>query len=150
MTEKKPFSTVLFLAFFTSSLLALVVAFFVGLLNQKFPQFQSLHTLELQKSLSWDNPSWIFLQGLFPALYEEVFFRGILHWACLKKGEKTAWIVPNLFFGVFHLHPYLAPIYFLIWMFFSYWRVRSQGLVAPIIAHFAFNLTGILLILSGL
>lgn len=146
---KIPKKSQLLLAPLTAVFASLFVAWVMGYLNQKFPAFHSEVTQSLQKNLTWQNPVWIITLGFIPAFCEEMLFRGALHEALSKKGEKIAWIGTNLLFGLSHFHFYLFPIYFLIGIFFSYWRVRTQGLCGPILAHLAFNLTGTILILLG-
>lgn len=83
---------------------------------------------------------------VFPAIFEEWFFRGAL-WKTLRTVMSpfaTLWIVAFMF-GLAHIGVALSvPYLILVGVFLGYARQRSGGLVLPVVMHFLHNLAVIL------
>ncbi len=96
------------------------------------------------------------------ALFEEWVFRGVLYGAWLRSaGPRTAWLVPSAAFGLWHIAPSLealaanrpdAGVALAIGfvagsviataaagLLFTALRVRSGGVIAPVVAHGLIN-----------
>lgn len=77
---------------------------------------------------------------------EEIFFRGrLLDAIDLRVGTGAGLVLSSSAFTVVHGIPVLFPAYFLFGVVFVLLRRRTGRLVAPIVAHAANNLVGILI-----
>ena len=83
--------------------------------------------------------------ALTPAIFEELFFRGLLPRFFEKKGVWTTIIITGVLFALFHLDFYkILPITFLgCWL--GYLLFTSRSIYIPMLAHFLNNFLAIML-----
>ncbi len=81
--------------------------------------------------------------ALFPAVCEEVFFRGLFFSELQKThSPRFAFFFSALFFTLAHFVPAYLPLYFLLGLGAA-WAYKTGGLPAAMLAHFVFNATGL-------
>ena len=89
------------------------------------------------------SPMWITLivTAVFPALFEEFWFRGALYTGYRAGGVsilKTA-LITALFFGLTHSNLHQALFAFLIGILYAYMVYYTGSILAPILGHFINN-----------
>ncbi|MFO0933562.1 MAG: CPBP family intramembrane glutamic endopeptidase [Planctomycetota bacterium] len=83
----------------------------------------------------------VFLVAVFPAVSEELAFRGlILPWMHAAVGEKKAIVYSAALFAALHLSLLHLPYLFAVGWVLGLARVRSRSLYPPMILHFLHNL----------
>lgn len=128
-----PLGTVLVLA--TS--IALVTGYFA--LLRKFGVPFLRHSDDMLKA-GW--PLWtVFVSvSVYPAIFEELAFRGIILTRLQKTLSATeAEIVQAAMFSVLHALPMIFPSHFVLGFLFGWLRVRSGSLYPSMLAHAAWN-----------
>jgi len=89
------------------------------------------------------SPMWMTLivASVFPALFEEFWFRGVLYTGYRAGGVtilKTA-VITALFFGLIHSNLHQALYAFLIGVLYAYMVYYTGSILAPILGHFINN-----------
>ncbi len=95
-----------------------------------------------------DWPFWsaVILICIVPAVLEEFAFRGILFQGLRELCSLSeALILQAVLFAVLHLLPLIFPSHFAIGLFFGFAAWKSHSLWPPILLHFVWNLTVLLL-----
>lgn len=125
---------------------AVAVYFFGNYLN--YALFDHSQEIYLQSFSGWPYPllTSILFVGVFPAVFEELAFRGILFNELLKvTGTWAVIIVSSILFTILHLSFISA-----LWLFpgaigLGYLRARYKTVNYGMLAHFAYNTTIVLL-----
>jgi hypothetical protein len=88
-----------------------------------------------------------FFAVVIAPLAEEFFFRGLLFSACKKTGwPKCGWILVSLLFAAIHGNvPIFLPL-FVFALALTWLYEKTEGLLAPVLAHSAFNAANLLLL----
>ena len=91
----------------------------------------------------------VFFAVIVAPVAEEFVFRGLLFSAAKRMGwPKCAWIVTSLLFAAIHNS---APIFLALFVFalaLTWLYEKTDGLLAPIVAHSLFNATNIALLMA--
>ena len=82
----------------------------------------------------------IVLIGIVGPIIEEIMFRKLFTDRLTPYGEKTAILLPSLFFALFHTNLYQFFYAFLLGMIFSYIYVKTGKLIYTCIIHIFINL----------
>ena len=82
----------------------------------------------------------IVLIGIVGPIIEEIMFRKLFTDRLTPYGEKTAILLPSLFFALFHTNLYQFFYAFLLGMVFSYIYVKTGKLIYTCIIHIFINL----------
>ena len=78
---------------------------------------------------------------VFPALTEEVAFRGLLqHWLHVAVRATTAIVLASALFAAMHFSVISFPYLFAVGLLLGWMRWRTGSLWPPIVAHFLHNL----------
>lgn len=80
-----------------------------------------------------------FVLALFPALFEEFFFRGILTAEYEKRGAVRAILISALLFGMIHLDLKNLPVYLFSGLLFSLVLFATDSLFATMLLHVLYN-----------
>ncbi|MDP8956155.1 MAG: CPBP family intramembrane metalloprotease, partial [Actinomycetota bacterium] len=81
---------------------------------------------------------------------EEIFFRGFLHKGLRRRFPMwAAAVLSSLLFGLVHYYPLLIPALFVVGLGLALLYERRQSLLAPVVAHAAFNIIGFIAIALG-
>ncbi len=81
---------------------------------------------------------------------EEIFFRGFLHKGLRRRLPVwAAAVLSSLLFGLVHVYPLLIPSLFVVGLGLALLYERRQSLLAPVVAHAAFNIVGFIAIALG-
>ena len=90
-----------------------------------------------------------FFAVVIAPLAEEFFFRGLLFSAAKKIGwPKCGWVVVSLLFAAIHSSaPVFLPL-FIFALLLTWLYQKTEGLLAPIAAHAAFNAINVIILLS--
>lgn len=121
-------------------LLALLVFWFGGIWNQEI-----LNSSQASYSaLFADSPLPLFFSilsvGVFPALFEEIAFRGILFDDLLKlTGKKATILITAILFTILHFSLISVLWIFPAGLFFGYLRARYNTLLYGMLGHFLYN-----------
>jgi membrane protease YdiL (CAAX protease family) len=88
-----------------------------------------------------DNAALTILNGaVFPALSEEILFRGlILNRLRVKQGERKAVLISSLLFGLIHLNPWQFVNAAIGGIFYGWVYVRYRNLWLTVFLHFYYN-----------
>lgn len=105
-------------------------------------QFNEMQTMEVVKQMAETSPLWalILVIAVFPAIGEEIIFRGVIGRGLLARwGLIPGIIITSIMFGIVHAHPAhaIAVIPLGMFMHFAYYVTRSFW--APILVHFLNN-----------
>lgn len=91
----------------------------------------------------------VFLFAVFPAITEEIAFRGLLlPWLHAAVGERRALVISSALFSALHGNLLAAPYLFVAGLALGLARTRSRSLYPPILLHFLHN-WGVLAWLGG-
>ncbi len=125
---------------------AFLVYFFAGYLNVNV--FNQHNRIYYDQFI--DSPAPLFFSilciGFFPAVFEELAFRGIVFNHLTKiSGVKTSILISSILFTILHLSFISALWIFPLALVMGYLRVRYRTLLYGIILHFIYN-TSIVLI----
>lgn len=121
-------------------LIAVLVSLTADLLNQSiFDRSQAAYY-----EVFIDSPAPLILSiisiGLFPAVFEELAFRGILFNELIKiTSIKSAIIISAILFTIVHLSLISALWIFPIGLLFGYFRAKHKTLWYGIAGHFVYN-----------
>ena len=77
--------------------------------------------------------------AVFPAIWEEVIFRGLILQGLMKYGAVVAVIVSSLLFSLIHLSPAQTVYQFIAGIIWALVYLRTKNLTYPIILHFINN-----------
>ena len=90
-----------------------------------------------------------FFAVVIAPLAEEFFFRGLLFSAAKKIGwPKCGWVVVSLLFAVIHgSAPVFLPL-FIFALLLTWLYQKTEGLLAPMAAHVAFNAFNVIILLA--
>lgn len=124
----------------TAPLFAVFVSFVAELLNQSI--FDTSQTAYYEHFI--DSPSPIIFSiisiGLFPSIFEEIAFRGILFNELAKVTRlKSAIIISSILFTILHLSLLSTLWIFPIGLIFGYFRAKHRTLWYGVIGHFVYN-----------
>ena len=85
-------------------------------------------------------PTMLVTMALFPAICEELVFRGVLQYAVDRHGTpRIAVLLTGVVFGLFHLDPVRIPIAAMTGIALCYALYRSKSIFVPMLMHFANN-----------
>ncbi len=107
-----------------------------------------IHSMDLESPMLLDrlrelglaDVSLILLYCAFPALVEEVSFRGLLQqWLMVAITPRQALILTAALFTVLHFSIYSAPYLFLVGLLLGWTRWRTGSLYPPMLVHFLHN-----------
>lgn len=87
--------------------------------------------------------------ALIPAVSEELVFRGLLLQWLRQRGEKLAVIVSALVFALMHRSLHAFPALLVIGLMLSILTLRHRGLFLPMLFHFVYNLSVVVLTAAG-
>jgi membrane protease YdiL (CAAX protease family) len=88
----------------------------------------------------WPLWSTFLLLSIYPAVFEEIAFRGIILGRLEASiGMTEAWLVQAAMFSVLHLMPIIFPSHFLMGLVFGWLRRKSGSLYPGMVAHAAWN-----------
>lgn len=121
-------------------LFAILVSFLTDLLNQSI--FDKSQAAYYEHFL--DSPAPVILSiisiGLFPAIFEEIAFRGIILNELTKiTGIKSSIIISSILFTILHLSLLSIFWIFPIGLIFGYLRTKYRTLWYGILGHFVYN-----------
>ncbi|MFI5141779.1 MAG: CPBP family intramembrane glutamic endopeptidase [Bacteroidia bacterium] len=132
--------------FSIAPLLALAVHYLASFINQNV--FSAHNSIYYNAYL--DSPSPLFFSilsiGVFPALFEEIAFRGILFNETLKVTSlKSTILITSILFTLLHFSLISS-----IWLFpggliFGYLRAKHKTLLYGVLGHFTYNSSVVLL-----
>ncbi|MBE6886167.1 MAG: CPBP family intramembrane metalloprotease, partial [Ruminococcaceae bacterium] len=88
--------------------------------------------------------------AVFPAILEEVAFRGILMQSLRRHGDIFALIFSSVVFGFFHLNFAQAPFAMVVGAIMGYITLKAGSLIPAILIHFCNNLLSGLLSIAEL
>ncbi len=88
----------------------------------------------------------VFVVCLTPALSEEIFFRGYVQRTFERTMGWKSVILIGVLFGLFHFQPLGLITLSILGMLFGYFFYRSKSLLPSMAAHFANNLTAVILL----
>lgn len=139
---KKPKKSLIIKILILAPLFAIIISFVTNLLNQNV--FNNSHSTYYQNFINSPAPFLfsILSIGLFPAIFEEIAFRGIIYNELSKiTSIKSSIIISSILFTILHLS--LISIF---WIFpsglvFGYLRAKYRTLWYGIIGHFLYNST---------
>lgn len=78
--------------------------------------------------------------ALIPGLCEEMFFRGAIQPALIKRfGPIPGIIITALFFGLFHAQIQQIIVFFFVGLYFGFLAYRTGSFLYPALAHIVFN-----------
>ena len=78
--------------------------------------------------------------ALFPAICEEVVFRGVLQYSLQRHGTpRIAILLTGVVFGLFHMDPIRIPVAAMTGIALCYALYRSRSILVPMLMHFANN-----------
>ncbi len=80
-----------------------------------------------------------FVLALFPALFEEFFFRGVLTAEYERRGFFRAILLPTILFAMIHLDLKNLPVYLFSGFLFSLVLFATDSLIATMILHTLYN-----------
>ncbi|WP_339728064.1 CPBP family intramembrane glutamic endopeptidase [uncultured Gimesia sp.] len=105
-------------------------------------RFNELQTMEMVKQMAENSPLWalILVIAVFPAIGEEIVFRGVIGRGLLARwGLIPGILITSIMFGLVHAHPahVIAVIPLGMFMHFAYYVTRSFW--APMLVHFLNN-----------
>lgn len=92
----------------------------------------------------------LFVVAVLPAIFEEIFFRGLLLDGCKKFGEIGAALVCGALFALYHQNPAQTAYQFCCGVAFALVAIRSGSVLPTILSHFLNNATIILLTKFGI
>jgi len=121
-------------------ILAILVSSFVGYVNQNMFNVSDVSYYEF----FIDSPSPLLLSivsiGLFPAIFEEIAFRGILFNELTKITRlKSSIIISAILFTILHFSLISILWIFPLGLLFGYFRARYRTIWYGIIGHFVYN-----------
>jgi membrane protease YdiL (CAAX protease family) len=91
-------------------------------------------------------PGTILLICVFPAVMEEIAFRGLLqHWLSTAVKPYKAMMMAAALFAALHFSPLSFPILFLVGLLLGWMKQQTKSLYPSMLAHFLHNLTIILI-----
>jgi membrane protease YdiL (CAAX protease family) len=96
----------------------------------------------------WMKAYMVFFAVVLAPLAEEFFFRGLLFSTARRFGwRKTGWIGVSLLFALVHFNaPTFLPL-FVLALAFTWLYEKTDGLLAPVLAHCLFNSANLVLLL---
>lgn len=139
---------ILLWAFLTGLGLSHFSGLLLGIMNNLFPE-QLDSYVEMLDSFGDAHISLILLGVLILApLHEEIVMRGMLfHW--FEKTNIKPWVLvvlSGLFFGIWHLNLVQGVFASVAGIFFALGFLLTKSLWVPIVMHFAFNFSGVIII----
>ena len=104
--------------------------------------------LILSAKTAWYSGYMVFFAVVLAPVGEEFFFRGLLFSTAKRYGwRKTGWIGVSFIFALIHLNaPTFLPL-FVLALALTWLYEKTEGLLAPILAHSLFNLANLVLLL---
>jgi len=106
-----------------------------------FPEQLNATAESLQNLLMADNlPVMIVIMAVFPAICEEVVFRGVTYYTFERFGTaRIAILLSGIIFGLFHIDPIRIPITIGMGIALAYACWRSKSIFVPMLMHFCNN-----------
>lgn len=83
--------------------------------------------------------------ALIPAVCEELAFRGLLLTWLRRRGDRLALVVSALVFALMHRSLQALPALFAMGLLLAAVAIRYRGLFLPMLLHFFYNLTAVVL-----
>lgn len=82
----------------------------------------------------------LFLLSVVAPVTEEFFFRGLVMGGFLRRyTQRKALLVSSALFGVMHMTPLQILPTFMIGMLLGWWRIRTGGILLPVLGHAIHN-----------
>lgn len=131
---------IILLLFVVTPLFALLVYYFAGFLNHEiFDKSENVYYNQFK-----DSPAPLMFTlisvAIFPAIFEEIAFRGIMFSELIKVTRlKPAIIVSSVMFTLLHLSLLSALWIFPLGLVFGYLRARHRSIAYGMIGHFIYN-----------
>lgn len=91
----------------------------------------------------------IFVMAIFPAIAEEITFRGLLQGAFMKESVAYSVLFSSLYFAVIHSNISAALYAFFYGCLFAIIRIATENLIYTMIMHVSFNLLNVCLAYLG-
>ncbi|MEA4823208.1 MAG: CPBP family intramembrane glutamic endopeptidase [Clostridiaceae bacterium] len=116
-------------------------ALFTNILYILFPAMVD-QTVESMKNTFYaaNLPTMLVAMALFPAICEELVFRGVMQYAIDRHGTpRIAILMTGVVFGLFHLDPVRIPIAAMTGIVLCYALYRSRSIFVPMLMHFINN-----------
>jgi membrane protease YdiL (CAAX protease family) len=110
---------------------------------------QSLGHVDLLRTPQWSQWGLITVFCIFPAISEELAFRGLLqHWIQAALSPWRAVVVASALFAGMHFAPISFPYLFMVGMLLGWTKWKTQSLYPSMLIHFLHNLIVIELLSS--
>jgi len=124
-------------------MLGFATALFGSLYSDLLAAFLGQKSQDLANPYATHGIGWlgtIGLIALYPAIFEELAFRGVIL-PCLQRllTSKEAIIVSGTMFMILHLRPVEAPVLLIAGLLLGYVRVKSKSLYPGMLIHFTHN-----------
>ena len=136
-------SLIQFLQIFLFLITNFIVLFIIfRLIMIFFPNYSILYTeySKFIKSLNYSPVSLIIIFALFPAIIEELFFRGVIINILDNEKGLPAILVSSFVFAIFHQSPEFFLQIFISGIFLGYLYKISGNFFSPVLFHFVSNL----------
>jgi membrane protease YdiL (CAAX protease family) len=106
--------------------------------------------LILSAKTPWLSAYLVFFAVVLAPLGEEFFFRGLLFSTAKRYGwPKLGWVGVSLLFALIHVNaPTFLPL-FVLALALTWLYEKTEGLLAPVLAHSLFNAANLLLLVVG-
>lgn len=115
------------------------IANFVALITSVF--FENTASAVLYEISDIPFILYLLIAAVFPAVFEEIIFRGLLLKGYEKTGIFVSAFMTGLFFGLMHLNPHQFFYAFLVGIIFAYFVRYTGSVLSSIISHFTINAT---------
>ncbi len=92
------------------------------------------------RSAGLSESTLVFVVAVFPAINEEIAFRGLVqHWLHVAVGPRTALVLAAALFAGLHLNVFSLPYLFLAGLLLGWVKQRTGSLYPSMAIHFAHN-----------
>ncbi|QDT21210.1 CPBP family intramembrane glutamic endopeptidase [Gimesia chilikensis] len=105
-------------------------------------RFNEMQTMEIVKDMAANNSLWslILVIAVFPAIGEELIFRGMIGRGLIARwGLVPGIVITSIMFGIVHAHPAHVIAVIPLGMFMHYVYYVTRSFWAPMLVHFMNN-----------
>ncbi|QDU50542.1 CPBP family intramembrane glutamic endopeptidase [Gimesia panareensis] len=105
-------------------------------------RFNEMQTMEIVKDMAENNSLWslVLVIAVFPAIGEELIFRGMIGRGLIARwGLVPGIVITSIMFGIVHTHPAHIIAVIPLGMFMHYVYYVTRSFWAPILVHFMNN-----------
>ncbi len=142
----KPNKSLLIKIIILAPLFAVLVSYIANLLNQNFSEINYVTYYERFSDFPAPFIFAVILVGIFPAIFEEIAFRGVVFNELSRiTGLKSSIIISSILFTILHLSVLSIFWIFPIGLIFGYFRAKYRTLWYGIIGHFIYNVSIVLI-----